>query len=711
MNKVVFVRTPLDLPLILLVTVAIVSTVLSPAPYVSLLGNQLKISSSLIQILVYVIFYFVLTNSFKSLKEIRAINSLMLIAGAVLSIVTLVNYFGISIFPKPWTGVTFTPTGSSFSTTAVLALLIPLAVSKAISGTNIITKVLNSIFLTLFGVTIALSGSWATQIAGGIGLILVLATNGVFGLFSQPEKIKPLNLLAWAIPIAVIVLVVVLSFVPPVGGAQNPIYSQYKNFPREIQLPFVTSWKVAVSAFRDSPFWGSGPSTLLFDFTQYKPIEFNQTKFWNLRFDTAANEYMTILATLGGIGILALLSLTAMFISSAWKDLVRHPELVSGSHDNFRSALAVSGLVFFIILVLHSGSLVVWTIGLIILASFFVIKFLENPSPSLSYGSNFKQVFSNVLSKAYSTNPQAETIRIETLPSILLTISAALVLFSFFFGGKFVLADYHHRLALNAVSANNGLLAYNELVIAEKLNPVNDLYRTDLAQINFALANAIASAKGPTQSSPSGSLTDEDKKNIQVLLQQSINEGRTATTLSPKSAVNWEILALLYRQVAGVAENALLFSLDSYGKAIFVDPLNPQLRLNVGGTYYAVKSYDLAIRFFQDSINLKPDFANGYYNLSVALRDKGDLASALQMAQKVVELVDKDSSDYKIATDYLADLKGKAGVPPEPPAATTTGDLQNEQLPKVIDLQKPEKIATPPAIKKPNSTPEPTPTL
>src|SRR3989344_9248631 len=46
-NKVVLIRTPLDIPLLLLLTVAIVSTVLSPAPFVSLLGNQLKIHSSL----------------------------------------------------------------------------------------------------------------------------------------------------------------------------------------------------------------------------------------------------------------------------------------------------------------------------------------------------------------------------------------------------------------------------------------------------------------------------------------------------------------------------------------------------------------------------------------------------------------------------------------------------------------------------------------
>ncbi len=691
-NKVVLIRTPLDIPLLLLLAVGIVSTILSPSPYVSLLGNQLKIHGSLVSIIVLVIFYFVLVNNLKGARVVKWILYITTLSAVVLSVVSLVAYTGAVVLPSSWThGINFTPTGSSFSTTAILALLIPFVVTQIISG-NFTAQILNSVFLTLFGITIALTGTFSTWIAGALALLLTLLTNFDY---RKIMNIKPVTLVALAIPLVAVALITILSFIPPVGKAQNPLYSQAKNFPQEVQLPFISAWKISVSAFRDTPFWGTGPGTFLFDFTSYKPIEYNQTKLWNLRFDTSFNEYMQVLATLGGVGLIALLSLTALFASSAYSSLTK-------GDNPLKTALAISGLTLFVILALHSSTLVVWIIGLIFLASFMVLNLSES---STSWGSTStpKQILSKIASFSISDS-STETIKIDALPSILLTISLGLVLFTGYFGGKFALADYHHRLALNAVATNNGILAYNELVAAEKLNGVNDLYRTDLAQTNFALANAIASAKAPTEASPTGTLTDQDKQNIQVLLQQSINEGRIATTLSPKSAVNWEILALLYRQISGVAQNALVFSLDSYGKAIFQDPLNPLLRLNVGGTYYAIKSYDLAIRFFTDSINLKPDFANGYYNLSVAYRDKGDLTTALAAAEKVVELVDKNSPDYKVATDYLADLKSKVSPPnPEqPPAAQTTGTLQQKQLPKVVDVgNPPEKIATPPAIKKP----------
>lgn len=719
-GKVVILRTPLDIPLLLLLTVGIVSTILSPSPWVSLLGNQLKIHGSLVSLVLYILFYFVLINNLKTLKDIKWVFTLTIAAAQILAVAALLTFAGINILPESINKlISVTPTGSFFSATAVLALLVPFMVVQILHSKDIVTSLIHSLFLLVSGVTIALTGTWATWTAALFGLVLTLLINNLGNLshLTNLLKTRPVNLICLVIPLVVIALIAILSFIPPMGSAQNPVYAKAKIFPREIQLPFATSWKISVSAFRDVPFWGTGPATYLFNFTSYKPVDFNNTKIWNLRFDSAFNEYLQVLATLGGVGLLALLSVTALFISTAYPALstvYRLPTTAEDgsqkSEDYFKVALAISGLAFFVILALHASSLIVWVIGILILASFMVS--LGSGQKDWGSSGNLKNMFMRIAAMTPARDLPEETIKIDALPGVILTAALALVLFAGFFGGKYALADYQHRLALTAVSKNQGIEAYNALVQAEKLNPNNDTYRTDLAQINFALANAIAAAKAPTEASPGGSLTDQDKQNISVLLQQSINEGRTAVTLSPRSALDWEILALLYRQISGVATNGLLFALDSYGKAIFQDPLNPQLRLSVGGVYYAAQNYDMAIRFFTDAINLKPDFANGYYNLSVALRDKGDLNGAQTLAEKLVTLVDKDTPDYKTAQDYLADLKAKntppaaEGSPAQPPAAETTGALQEEQLPKVIDLPKPEKIATPEAIKKPEASPE-----
>lgn len=702
-NKVNFSRTPLDLPLLILLVVGIASTILSASPFVSLLGYQPRIHTGLIALIVYILFYFLVVNNIRSFKTVKVLLYVLLGSGAVLSIISLLAYFGVKLLPDPWShGVNFSTTGSPFAATAILAMLLPVSLFEILGNTRLNTKIIHTVLLILFGLTILLTGVPATYIAALAALAITY--------FILKPKLHSVGLPFVAGSVAVLIVVGILSFVPILNTGNNPFAKAAQSFPREIQLSFPISWKIAVSAFRDSPFWGTGPGTFLFDFTSYKPIEFNSTPNWNLRFDSAFNEYLQTLATLGGVGLIALLSLTALFLTSAWRNLYlasRHGGFEEGEKQTI-TALAVAGIIFFVILALHASTLSITVVGLLLLALFMALSML-NPGESNDHLGNSNPLY-RFAANVSPLSPRSENIRIEALPSILLIIALGMVGAAFFFGAQFALADYYHRQALNSVAANDGLDAYNKLVNAEKLNPYNDLYRTDLSQINFALANSIAQAKGPTESSPSGSLTDEDKQNIQVLLQQAVNEGQTAVSLSPRSAINWEILGALYRQIAGVSDNALAFSLDAYGRAILNDPLNPLLRINVGGTYYAIQNYDLAIRFFSDSINLKPDFANGYYNLSVALRDRGDLAGAKQAAEAMMPLIPQDSPDYEAAKAYLEEVTTKANEASkvtQPPAADEDSALAEQDLPKVLDLPKPEKITTPSAV--PTPTPSPAP--
>lgn len=711
-GKLTISRTSLDLPFILLLAIFAISTFFSPTKSVAVLGNLPRVHGGLATFAAYIILYFTLVSNFKQISFIKQLIYLLLGSGVVLSILSLLSYAGVNVLTLPWTGgLNFTPTGSSFSTTAILALLLPfplmiilqdaekevLGNMNALPGVQagkslfkqflpaqIFNKVLLSLMLVLFAATIALTGSWATYIAAAAALALALFT-------TSPVLIK--KNLPFVLAPAIVGIALVLVSLLPMPGNRNPLYNQAQNFPREIQLPFQASWKVSISTFRDSPFWGSGPASYLSDFTTYKPVEFNATKLWNVRFDQAFNEYLQVLATLGALGFISLIFLTVIFISQAFRSL-------AAPAGSINLSLAISGITFFIILALHTSTLPLMIIGIILLAAFMASLRRQN---------------NNEIHIGLTTTQQPSDgtyLHFDALPAIVLLIIVALVGTTYYFTGKFTLADYYHRQALQSVAAGRGLDAYNQLIASEKLNPNVDLYRSDLAQTNFALANAIAAAKGPTEASPSGSLTDADKQNIQTLLSQAIAEGQAAAALNPRNPVNWEILGSIYRQISGVAQNALVFSLDSYGRAIQQDPLNPSLRLTVGGIYYSAKNYDMAIRFFTDAINLKPDYANAYFNLAVALKDKGDLVGAASSAERTVSLLDPKSQDYKVASEFLASLKeqietaakqqaeAQSGNQVTAPAAKTNSALQNKNLPNVLDLPKPENIATPEAVKK-----------
>jgi tetratricopeptide (TPR) repeat protein len=641
-GKVIITRTPLDIPLLILMVVVIASAWFSESRFAAIYGNFPRVHGSAAAWVTYILLYFVTVSHLRTLGQIKTFLYVLFGSGVVVSLISIMSYFGLYLPVDYAKAVNFTPTGSSFSTVAFMLLLLPFPLLSLINPTKYMPTGPAVVLATLFSVTIALLGSIPALVA----LLIVYALT-VF--VSKPAQIKK-TVAMFMVPVITSAVVLAFSFLPLPGGLNQT----HANFPQEIQLPFDTSWKVSASAFRDSFFLGTGPATYLFNFTSYKPLEFNQLDFWNFSFDTAYNEFLQVLGTLGILGFVALVILCLVVLNSARRNMsLENAEANHESHDGSNEnahvmlpALAISGLVSIILLAIHSTTLVSIVVTFFMLAAFMVSqKSVRSRVMKLSMG----------IKASTSDNKQFDLFPV--LIFIVFLVGAVPVMIQTVNTAR---ADYYHRQALSQAN-QNGTKTYEYLQQAESLNPYIDLYRVDMAQTNFALANALAAQKGPTEANPEGSLTDEDKKTIQTLLSQSINESRASVALSPRSSRNWEVLASIYRNISGVAENALIYSLDSYGRAIQRDPLNPALRVNVGGIYYSIKNYDLAIRFFSDAANLKPDYANAYFNLAIALRDKGDLQNAKAVAEQAVKILgeNKETPDYKTASTLLTELNRK----------------------------------------------------
>src|SRR5207248_3187360 len=100
----------------------------------------------------------------------------------------------------------------------------------------------------------------------------------------------------------------------------------------------------SASAFRDAPFLGTGPSSYLFNFTSYKPIEFNSYNFWSFTFDSAYNEFLQVLGTLGILGTLALVMFSIVVLFNSWRNIPSNSR--DAEHDTMHTllpALALSG--------------------------------------------------------------------------------------------------------------------------------------------------------------------------------------------------------------------------------------------------------------------------------------------------------------------------------------------------------------------------------
>jgi tetratricopeptide (TPR) repeat protein/O-antigen ligase len=683
-NKIIIVKTPLDLLLLIFLVTAVLSTVLSSSPYLSVYGQLPRVFGSLLFLVVNILLYFMIVSNLRGIQKVSVTTNLMVISGILVSLSSLLSYFKFYLPWAPLQNQSFSLAGTPYSASMFLAILLPVILSYLLrtAALKSLISIFYAIALLLFSLTIILVGNMAAWVGALLAIAFSLWQNRLALHLLQIEqgrkKIAFKGSAGILIAVGVIALfVAILSYTPTLKNTTILGQTAY-SFNREIQLPVGISWKISASSFRDSPILGTGPATYLHNFTAYKPVEYNQTPFWNLRIPSAHNQYLQTWSELGGAGILVLLIIATTFSFYAF----RHKDELG---------LWLSGVVFFVMMAFSPMNVITFTTGIIMIALFM--------SALRSHGQN--ELIIDLAAKNASEVRGTHIL----IPSLIFLPLVILIVSGFYFFGKLAIGEYFHRQALNAISTNRGLDTYNGLVAAEKINPQADLYRVDLAQTNFALANAIAAQKGPTEASPGGSLTDSDRQNIRQLLQQAIAEGKAAVALSPRSAANWEILALIYRQVSGVAENALTYSLDSYGRAIQRDPYNPMLRVAVGGVYYQAKNYDLAIRFFDDAVSLKPDYANALYNLAVALRDKGNFAEGITITERLVaQLQDKqDSNDYKLATQLLSELKEKAPATTQPTSASPSAALENTELPNVLDEDldtQPEDIATPPAIQR-----------
>ena len=222
------------------------------------------------------------------------------------------------------------------------------------------------------------------------------------------------------------------------------------------------------------------------------------------------------------------------------------------------------------------------------------------------------------------------------------------------------------------------------------------------------MANSLALSV-PQGSSPSA----QTVQTIYQLVQQSINSGRNATNISPANSLNWQNLSSIYRALIGFGQNADSFAILTSQQAATLDPSNPTQYINIGGIYYQLGLWDRAIEQFQIAINLKPDYANAFYNLGHALEEKGDFATALVQYQTVRSLVAKDKASLEIIDADIKAIEDKigqaSGPQPETQPAENQPPLEVNQPQAQLPEQKPP-VEIPAPIDTPTPTPTPTPT-
>lgn len=416
---------------------------------------------------------------------------------------------------------------------------------------------------------------------------------------------------------------------------------------RPVFLDADTGRKVAsgvIGQSYKSALLGVGPGNFAGAFNQFRGQEFNTTKYWNLGFLTSNNLFFYLL-TIGGVALISAFAALAYRLAAAGKKR--------------------------------------WTIvatfniekGFFLSAGLFLILGVFLPIPVT--GLWFMFVTLALLMSWYHLEdiPFASQWQSDRKFHGLAIIALLLVTgTSVYWQTKFLIADNLYYRSLQAAAAKRGLETYNFQNRAIQIYPWKDYYHVSFSQTNLVLADSLAAQK---------ELTDSQKQMVLQLVQQSINSARNAVAVGGNNSSNWQNLSAIYRNLVNFAQNSDEWALNTESEAIKRNPSDPRLQLEMGGIYLSLNNLQAAANFFANATQLKPDYANGHYNLAQVFKRlsmKDQALARLQVASQIVCLTNKNETDCNNIKKEISDLQNQTPQPTNTPAVAgaATENLPSE---------------------------------
>ncbi len=385
--------------------------------------------------------------------------------------------------------------------------------------------------------------------------------------------------------------------------------------PKPNLLPFNVSTTIATSSLKQNLIFGIGSGNFVNAFNKFRPFDFNQSEIWSIKFNEGSSFLITNLTEIGILGSITILALTAIYINFAINTTVTRKKVgwgILGSVDLLSVAIILIELALF-----QSAPIIIFTL--------FILFGLISDSKKHEY------IMPNIIISGFIT-----------IPLLTLITLASLKIFSV------TSAEYHYNAGLMKLSENKAKESFDSLKKSINVNSKVDRYHRAMSSIYFGIANSVSKKQD---------ISESEKEQVTIFIQESINEGKAAVAINNKSSENWEFLGKTYHLLIPFTKGADIFAIESYKEAIALDPINPNLRIKLGEVYMIQKKYDDAIELFNLAILAKDDHPNAHFNLALAYKEKGEIEKAKTELDKTLELVDKENDkDYEMILKEINSL-------------------------------------------------------
>lgn len=605
-------RTPLDIPIVLFWLFSIVATVFSVDRWHSFWGFFGDPSRGFISITALVLAYFFVLSHFNERRRNLMLGSI-LASGVLVVVWSFLVVMKIRFLPASWESMApLSLTGSMSTLTLFLALLIPLFVTALFLLFREESKVSKNMRRTaagVLGVALLLDLFLLLALYPFVTWAVVLGGLGFFLIYILAQIVRPAEVLTW---MPMVIFVVVLAFLM-IG--QNDLVRA--TLPVEVTPNMKLSWQIAQEGLSSNFLSGSGLATYGYDFSLFRPQEFNGNALYTLRFYQGTGLVFEALSTIGVVGTILMLVVWFSFLSIG---------LYLLTMDKGKNKIASLGLWSVAVMLFIAGfvspiNAAVLIVGILLSALALATLLQESGSEERHWELSFRATPKFALALAF----------------VFMVVSAG-VAFLFVFMGKVFLADVSAGQASRLpASVENTVPKYLKAI---QLYPQEGRYFTRVAQEYMAVANTEGGK----------ATADRDVSKIAFAVREAVAAGVRAKELMPNDVLATEALGLIYENASIYATDALPKAEEMYVRALELEPQNPLFSIKLGQIKRlgadgkqqegAEKTALLneAKAYFDQAIGKKPDLAIAHYNLAVVSSRMKDYDAAIKSTSQAIRL-------------------------------------------------------------------------
>lgn len=474
-----------------------------------------------------------------------------------------------------------------------------------------------SLFCFLFTGMIFANFATVWGILAAVALLYVALT------LSRREQNSALFAVSLVTLLASILLVLLNA---PLAGYFNESFNGFGR-PHEVVPSYSNTLDSVKYALSDSPLLGSGPNTYGFLWERLKPENINATIFWQTRFASGFNTILTLAAEVGIIGVIAFLSLMALFI---WHG-IRAVGFIGDSESTAIRA-SFSGTVFLVIaLFFYPFNFALWTLLFVTMGIFFV-SLGEHGALSVREASFF------------------ETRERGFLFSLLLIfLLVGGVIWTYFEATRYMgQVSYARGVGIfNTDGSANASLDYIKRALA--LDPYQDRYQRTYAQLEYVkMSRAISQGTDISQ--------QERVERFRSAYSEARARAEAAISLGKKDPQNYRMLGQVYELAIPFDETVANLAIKNYEMAHELSPSDPLIFADLARTYLALsditilrgggtasrkiaaEKQDKAIEYLTKAAELKPDFTQARFTLAQLYFVRNQIDEAIKQAEAAVLL-------------------------------------------------------------------------